>query len=412
MSDRTSAVTARALRPACLAAGGVVVTAAALAMDLRWIDQPVAVLLLIGDGVRAPGHAGPPEQVLLPHPDRDPGAGGRGGVGPTPVVLGLWLGVFGSDVLWLRKLPRAGFINAGREVLGFVGGLRALRRGASTSAGSPRSRSTSCPPARDPGLPVLLRHPRALLLHAAGPGQAGVRREDPHPPLGDHLLPADPDRDGRRGRRAAGSRAGRLGGRRRSRSACSALLTRKILEEAIGAEDLNKVHLMETAIASNATLQGSFDQIERLAYRLLDWGDFRVYRCGRHRAHAGLPRSSRPARTAASLPTEMLRPFRARGASLRARRSMVRDVRRDPRIGARDGRRGEHRGPPDPVRRRAARHGRGGPSQAARLRPQGPRRAQHAGQSDGHRDSHRRAAPAAAQHGRSRSASRSPRWRG
>ena len=56
------------------------------------------------------------------------------------------------------------------------------------------------------------------------------------------------------------------------------VLTRRILEEAIGAEDLNKVHLMETAIASNATLQGSFEQIERLAYRLLDWGDFRVYR--------------------------------------------------------------------------------------------------------------------------------------
>ncbi len=35
---------------------------------------------------------------------------------------------------------------------------------------------------------------------------------------------------------------------------------------------------MEAAIASNATLQGSFTQIERLAYRLLDWGDFRVYR--------------------------------------------------------------------------------------------------------------------------------------
>ena len=58
----------------------------------------------------------------------------------------------------------------------------------------------------------------------------------------------------------------------------SDLLTRQILDEAIGAEDLNKVHLMEGAIASNATLQGSFTQIERLGYRLLDWGDFRVYR--------------------------------------------------------------------------------------------------------------------------------------
>ncbi len=38
------------------------------------------------------------------------------------------------------------------------------------------------------------------------------------------------------------------------------VLTRRILEEAIGAEDLNKVHLMEASIASNATLQGSFGQ--------------------------------------------------------------------------------------------------------------------------------------------------------
>ena len=28
--------------------------------------------------------------------------------------------MFASDVLWLRKNPRAGFVNAGREVLGFV----------------------------------------------------------------------------------------------------------------------------------------------------------------------------------------------------------------------------------------------------------------------------------------------------
>ena len=32
------------------------------------------------------------------------------------------------------------------------------------------------------------------------------------------------------------------------------LLTKRILEEAIAAEDLNKVHMMETALTSNATL--------------------------------------------------------------------------------------------------------------------------------------------------------------
>jgi methyl-accepting chemotaxis protein len=85
------------------------------------------------------------------------------------------------------------------------------------------------------------------------------------------------------------------------------LLTRQILDEAIGAEDLNKVHLMETAIASNATLQGSFTQIERLAYRLLDWGDFRVYRANgsdtslAYRAVVGRENRSEPAPSIATL---------------------------------------------------------------------------------------------------------------
>ena len=85
------------------------------------------------------------------------------------------------------------------------------------------------------------------------------------------------------------------------------VLTRRILEEAIGAEDLNKVHLMEVAIASNATLQGSFDQIERLAYRLLDWGDFRIYRVDGRRGHAGLSRRLGPARPRALRPSGLRR---------------------------------------------------------------------------------------------------------
>ena len=56
------------------------------------------------------------------------------------------------------------------------------------------------------------------------------------------------------------------------------LLTKKIIEEAIAAEDLNKVHMMEAAVTRNVALQDSFEQIERLANRLLDWGDYRIYR--------------------------------------------------------------------------------------------------------------------------------------
>ena len=109
------------------------------------------------------------------------------------------------------------------------------------------------------------------------------------------------------------------------------LLTRQILEEAIGAEDLNKVHLMEAAIASNATLQGSFDQIERLAYRLLDWGDFRVYRVI-DRADRRWPTAARSAGpTGASRPTATA-PLPARGDRQREPGGRSRTPRRDPRV--------------------------------------------------------------------------------
>ncbi|HEV2291123.1 MAG TPA: methyl-accepting chemotaxis protein, partial [Gemmatimonadales bacterium] len=56
------------------------------------------------------------------------------------------------------------------------------------------------------------------------------------------------------------------------------VLTKKILEEAIGAEELSKVHAREKIVTSNVSLQESCTQIEALAHRLLDWSDFRIYR--------------------------------------------------------------------------------------------------------------------------------------
>lgn len=56
------------------------------------------------------------------------------------------------------------------------------------------------------------------------------------------------------------------------------LLFKRMLEEAISAEELNKIHAMEAVITSNISLRDSFGRIERLAHRLVDWGDFRIYR--------------------------------------------------------------------------------------------------------------------------------------
>ncbi len=106
-------------------------------------------------------------------------------------------------------------------------------------------------------------------------------------------------------------------------------LTKRIVEEAIAAEDLNKVHLMETAVASHVTLHDSFDQIERLADRLLDWRDLRIYRL--QDAHPVLVYRGdfgHDDRPDPSPETQELR----RQAMREGRTIVINDARKDPRI--------------------------------------------------------------------------------
>src|SRR5262249_28865531 len=63
------------------------------------------------------------------------------------------------------------------------------------------------------------------------------------------------------------------------------LLLKRMLEEAIAAEELNKIHAMEAVITANVSLEDSFRRIEGLAHRLVDWGDFRIYRRNEGQTH-------------------------------------------------------------------------------------------------------------------------------
>ena len=56
------------------------------------------------------------------------------------------------------------------------------------------------------------------------------------------------------------------------------LLLKRILEESITAEELNKIHAMEQVVTSNVNLAEAFHRIERLANRLVDWRDFKIWR--------------------------------------------------------------------------------------------------------------------------------------
>lgn len=85
------------------------------------------------------------------------------------------------------------------------------------------------------------------------------------------------------------------------------LLLKQMVEEAISAEELNKIHAMEAVITANISLEDSFQRIERLAHRLVDWGDFRIYRLHEnaltlvHRSEQGRAGRGEPSEDTAAL---------------------------------------------------------------------------------------------------------------
>ena len=378
-----------------LSVGGVLFTLAALEADTRWTAQPMATAALIAAVVVL--RAVPVRLSKYSYLTQTGVAALVGGatVGPSPVVLALWIGVFASDVLWLRKLTRAGLINAGREVLGFAvayGYYAAVL----VFVGHSELSLDLLPAAailvfmyffasralfyftlliRDKlehaekvlilrweiisylltliaavvavaalrslapvgWLAVALAHGRPRRAHAPHPG-GGDRRRGPEqgPPDGGGDRQQPHAAGLVRPDRAAGLPAARLG-------------------------------------------------------RLPD-----LSRRRRHR-DAGLSRHARAARPRRA--AHRRRAIPRRGDRVEpGGRGQGRPVRSARRLSDGTGR--KSRGPPDPLRRRPARDGRGGPPQAARVRTQGPCRPQHAGQPDRDGDPYRRAAPAAARHGR------------
>jgi methyl-accepting chemotaxis protein len=56
------------------------------------------------------------------------------------------------------------------------------------------------------------------------------------------------------------------------------LLVKRILEESIAAEELNKILAMEQVVSSDVEIGDAFHRIQLLAHRLVDWQDFRIAR--------------------------------------------------------------------------------------------------------------------------------------
>ena len=57
-----------------------------------------------------------------------------------------------------------------------------------------------------------------------------------------------------------------------------AMLLRRLLEEAVEAEELNRIHAMDAVVSADGTLEDSFRRIATQANRLVNWRDFRILR--------------------------------------------------------------------------------------------------------------------------------------
>ena len=57
-----------------------------------------------------------------------------------------------------------------------------------------------------------------------------------------------------------------------------AMLLRRILEEAVEAEELNRIHAMDNVVSADGSVEDSFRRIATLANRLVNWRDFRILR--------------------------------------------------------------------------------------------------------------------------------------
>ena len=307
--------------------GGSILTAAVLLWDQRWLEQPIStallilsILLLRSVPVRLSKYSYLTQSGI-------PTLVGAVCIGPAPVVAALWVGVVAADVFVLRKQPRAGVINGAREVIAFVAAFGPYA--AILSLNETSELTVDFLPAAAILVSLYFFFSRSLFYFSLlirnkleGAEKLLILRWEIIAYfltlIGTasvlwtlaNLTPV--------GWVAAALVLGALG-----------LLTRQIFDEAIGAEDLNKVHLMEAAIASNATLQGSFTQIERLAYRLLDWGDFRVYRLTD--SSASLAYRSRVGRPNRREPQPALATLRQEAVETREP-VIVRDVRRDDRF--------------------------------------------------------------------------------
>ena len=261
-----------------VAVGGAAVLAGVVVTDQTWTAFPGITLAIAAATVPLRGFAIPLSKYSFLTQTSLVALAGAFLVGPGPTVVGLALGVLITDWGWHRKLFSSALINAGREVLALVAGYGVYAVTLVASGVSRPTLSIELLPAASffAGsyffVSRLLFYFTLLMREKLEPSERlfvlryeaisyGLTLTGATVLVGTVVtLPV-----------AAWPIVGLF-------LVAAGVMARNILDEAITAEESNKVLGMHAVIASGVSLQHLFAEIERFAHRLVDWGDYRIFR--------------------------------------------------------------------------------------------------------------------------------------
>jgi methyl-accepting chemotaxis protein len=257
---------------------GLVLLAASLTIDTRWLAQPWGIVAMLATiiGLRAQQipltKYGALNLLALPI------VSGALILGAPAASLAIYVGIFFTDLALLRRSVAIAWINAGREVTALVSAFGAYAWASVSMAAGGTGFTAETLPAlalfvfsyfvtsrlllyftlliRD----KLVDEEKSLILRyeviAFGAGTIGVAivlvAVTSLKPIGWAVVGVV------------------LG--------LSGLLLKRILEESIAAEELNKILAMEQIVSSDVDIADAFRRIQELAHRLVDWQAFRIGR--------------------------------------------------------------------------------------------------------------------------------------
>ncbi len=310
---------------------GMLLLAAALVHDPRWLTQRYGIAIVLVGSVLMRAYQIPLTKYGALNLLAVPAVAGAVVIGAPAAALGVYVGVVIADAVVLRKPVESSWINGGREVVALLSafGLYALATRL-TGAGGTTLSADNLPPLallmfayflisrallyftliyRD----KLLEEEKSLILRyeVIGFGAGGIAVS---------LIIITITELGPAGWIVVGMVLG-LGG----------ILVRRILEEAVAAEELNKILAMEQVVSSDVGLGDAFRRIEALAHRLVDWRSFSIYRLQGDRLSLVWNQTTGYVDRSEPVPA-MEQPLR-RAALVEGQPVIVGDTQRDSRIG-------------------------------------------------------------------------------